>query len=195
MHGVLVLAIFGFCLVLAHAVAARRPLPAVFAVIAGAGWPATLYPSQSVAYGALILAAALFVLAGLRTTRPAPGAASPAPCSCSPRRAPRPRRRSRRTACSTGKRWDPNTSRDPVSVRYVWDANYGGVEFPKQKTTVLRVSGPKRGFYWRATTLDQFDADRWLEAPTPLSSSGPSDRAAADRPAAARALAEPARRG
>ena len=52
MHGVLVLAIFGFCLVLAQAVAARRALPAVFAVIAGAGWPATLYPSESVLYGA-----------------------------------------------------------------------------------------------------------------------------------------------
>ena len=46
MHGVVVLAIFGFCLVLAHAIAARRPLVAVLAVVAGAGWAATLYPSR-----------------------------------------------------------------------------------------------------------------------------------------------------
>ncbi|MEO5576551.1 MAG: hypothetical protein ABIR67_04325, partial [Gaiellaceae bacterium] len=72
MHGVLLLAIFGFCLVLAQSIAARRPLPALLAVIAGAGWPAALYPSRSIAYGAVILAAALWVLAGLRTTRPGP---------------------------------------------------------------------------------------------------------------------------
>ena len=72
MHGVLLLAIFGFCVVLAQSIAARRPLPALLAVIAGAGWPAALYPSRSIAYGAIILAAALWVLAGLRTTRPLP---------------------------------------------------------------------------------------------------------------------------
>ena len=72
MHGVLVLAIFGFCVLLAQFVAARRPLPAVLTVLAGAGWPATLYPVESVFYGALILAAALWVLAGLRTARPLP---------------------------------------------------------------------------------------------------------------------------
>ena len=73
MHGVLVLAIFGFCLVLAQFAAARRPLPAVLTVIAGAGWPATLYPFESIFYGAVILAAALWVLAGLRIGAPAAG--------------------------------------------------------------------------------------------------------------------------
>ena len=37
MHGVVVLAIFGFCVVLAQSIAARRPLPAVLAVLVGAG--------------------------------------------------------------------------------------------------------------------------------------------------------------
>ena len=66
-------------------------------------------------------------------------------------------------------RWDVNGRSRQVSVKYVWDANYGGIEFPKQKTTVLRIRGPQRGLYWRATTLDQFTADRWIEDPTPLS--------------------------
>ena len=57
-------------------------------------------------------------------------------------------------------------TRGPVSVRYVWDADYGGIEFPRKKTTVLRITGPKRGLYWRAATLDLFDSDRWLEAPS-----------------------------
>ena len=47
MHGVAVLAIFGFCVVLAQSIAARRPLPAVLAVLVGAGWPATLYPRRA----------------------------------------------------------------------------------------------------------------------------------------------------
>ncbi len=168
MHGVLVLAIFGFCVVLAQAVAARRALPAVFAVIAGAGWPATLYPSESVLYGALILAAALFVLAGLRTTRLAPAVVAGAVLVLAAAGAS--------TSAALAKdgvlaweRWDPNATRAPVSVSYVWDANYGGIEFARKKTTVLRIFGPKRGFYWRATTLDQFDSDRWLQASTPLS--------------------------
>jgi transglutaminase-like putative cysteine protease len=168
MHGVLVLAVFGFCLVLAHAIAARRPLPAVLAVIAGAGWPATLYPSGSVLYGALILAAALFVLAGLRTARLVPAVVAGAALVLAAAAAS--------TSAAVAKdgvlgweRWDPNPTRDPVSVSYVWDASYGGIEFPEKKTTVLRIAGPKRGFYWRATTLDQFDSDRWLEGLVPLS--------------------------
>lgn len=175
MHGVLVLAIFGFCLVLAHALAARRPLLAVFAVIAGAGWPATLYPSRSVVYGALILAAALFVLAGLRTTRVLPalvaGAAlvvAAAGASTSAALA--------KDGLLAWEGWEPNASREPVSVSYVWDANYGGIQFPKKPTTVLRIFGPTRGFYWRATTLDQFQDDRWLESPTPLSTGPPTGR-------------------
>jgi protein-glutamine gamma-glutamyltransferase len=168
MHGVVVLAIFGFCVVLAQAIAARRPLPAVLAVIAGAGWPVTLYPTRSVGYGAVILALALFVLAGLRTTRLGPavlgGAAivvAAAGASSSAALA--------KDGVLAWERWDPNPSRSPVSVSYVWDSSYDGIEFPRRKTTVLRIEGPKRGLYWRATTLDQFDSDRWLESLTPLS--------------------------
>ena len=164
MHGVVLLAIFGFCAALAQAVAARRPLPALLAVIAGAGWPATLYPSGGVVYGAVVLAAALWVLAGLRTTRPVPALVAGAVLVLVAAGAS--------TTSAVAKdgmldweRWDPNGAlRVPVSVDYVWDANYGGIEFAENPTTVLRITGPKRGFYWRATTLDEFDADRWLES-------------------------------
>lgn len=173
MHGVLVLAVFGFCLLLAHAVAARRPLPAVFAVIAGAGWPATLDASQSAVYGALILAAALWVLAGLRASRPLPALAAgalivlvAAGASTSAALA--------KDGVLAWERWNPTgPTRTRVSVSYVWESNYTGIEFPERATVVLRIRGPQRGLYWRATTLDQFDADRWLESPTPLSA-GPA---------------------
>src|SRR5207253_8822741 len=42
MHQVILVAIFGFTLVVALAVGARRALPAVIAFLIGAGWPATL---------------------------------------------------------------------------------------------------------------------------------------------------------
>ena len=150
-------------------------MPALLAVIAGAGWPAALYPSQSIALGAMILVAALWVLAGLRTTRPAPalvagavlvvvaaGASSSAAVA--------------KDGVLAWERWSPSgIGGEAVSVRFVWNANYGGISFPKKKTTVLRITGPKRGLYWRATTLDNFDSDSegWIENPTPLST-GPA---------------------
>ena len=169
MHGVLLLAIFGFCVVLAQALAARRPIPALLAVIAGAGWPAALYPSDSTAYGAFILAVSLWVLAGLGKTRPAPALVAGAVLVLAAAGAS--------TSAALAKDgvlawedWAPGGVLDrQVSVSYVWEGSYGGVDFPKKKTTLLRITGPKKGLYWRATTLDQFDSDRWLENPTPVS--------------------------
>ncbi|HUQ23965.1 MAG TPA: transglutaminaseTgpA domain-containing protein, partial [Gaiellaceae bacterium] len=168
MHGVLVLAIFAFCLAFAQFAAARRPLPAVLTLVAGAGWPATLLSTDTTFYGAVILAAALGVLAGLRTARPLPALVAgtvlvlaAAGVSTSAAVA--------KDGLLAWESWDPNGPSRQVSVRYVWDGKYDGIQFPKESTTVLRIVGPKRGLYWRATTLDEFDADRWLENPTPLS--------------------------
>ena len=187
MHGVLVLAVFGFCVVLAQLAAARKPLPAVLTVIAGAGWPATLYPLDSTFYGAVILAAALWVLAGLRTARPIPAlvagivlvlAAAGASTSAA----------LAKDGLLAWESWDPNGPSRQVSVSYVWDGSYDGIEFAKEKTIVLRIRGPKRGLYWRATTLDQFDADRWLENPTPLSTGLAAGRLPSDPLLPARSL-------
>ena len=163
MHGVVLLAIFGFCLVLGLVAASRRPLPTVLVLLAGAGWPATLLPTGGIVFGAAILVAALWILAGLRVERPtfalaagvlvvlvAAGASTSAAVA--------------RDGVLAWQRWDPyGAPGAPVSVSYVWDANYGGIDFPKQKTIVLRISGTNRSLYWRATTLDTFTGDRWLE--------------------------------
>ncbi len=145
MHGVVVLAIFGFCLVLAHAVAARRPLVAVLAVVAGAGWAATLYPSRNVVFGALILAGALWALAGLRSTQPVTALLAGAAVILAAAAAS--------TSAAVAKdgvlaweRWNPGGSLGGAGLRrYVWDAQYGGIQFPKKERTVLRITGPKRG--------------------------------------------------
>jgi len=65
---------------------------------------------------------------------------------------------------------------DPVGVDYVWDANYRGITFPKERTTVLTVTGPRRTYYWRAGTLDAFADDHWIEnSPTIDTRSGFTD--------------------
>jgi hypothetical protein len=169
MHGAILLAVFAFCVVLAFAIAARRPLLASAALIAGAGWPATiLVGSAELERGALILAAALLLFAGMRTlpTRDvrqpllagATVVVAAVVVSTSPSVA-------RGEFVDGWRSWDVNRGAGPsVDVRYVWNANYGGIRFPKEPTTVLSIDADETaGVYWRATTLDLFDRGRWLE--------------------------------
>jgi len=163
MQGLLVVATFGFCAALGLAVAARTPIPALLALLAGAGWPVTLYPSGGVVYGAVVLTAALWLLAALRVERPTPALAAgalvvlvAAGVSSSAAVA--------KDAVLDWERWEPyGLSDKPVSVDFVWTANYSGIRFPRKETVALRVRGPRRSLYWRATTLDRFTEDRWIE--------------------------------
>jgi protein-glutamine gamma-glutamyltransferase len=169
MHGAILLAVFAFCVVLAFAIAARRPLLASAALIAGAGWPATiLVGSAELERGALILAAALLLFAGMRTlpTRDlrqpllagATVVVAAVVVSTSPSVA-------RGEFVDGWRSWDVRRGAGPsVDVRYVWNANYGGIRFPKEPTTVLSIDADEAaGVYWRATTLDLFSEGRWLE--------------------------------
>ncbi len=189
MQGLLLIAAFGFATALAFAVAARRPLPALLALLAGAGWPVTLYPAAGVVYGAIVLTAALWLLAALRVERPTPALAAgalvvlaAAAASTSDAVA--------KNALLDWQQWEPYGLSDrAVSVDFVWAANYEGIRFPRQKTVVLRVRGPERSVYWRATTLDSFGKEGWFEdlsvtatniASGPLPSDRLLPRAAAD---------------
>ena len=167
MHGVLLLAVFAFTFGASHAIARRRAVLAAAITFGGAAWPVTLIrDAPSTARGALLLVAALILLAALR-----PGA----------------RPRGAQTALVGGavllaaliavsspavakggflnwEQWEPYTRPEkPVDVSYVWDANYGGIRFPKRSTTVLTIKAPPRAPYWRATTLDIFVDDHWRE--------------------------------
>ena len=166
MHGVVLVAVFGFALVVALAIAGGRPLLAVAALVAGAAWPATLVSGGGLVRGALILAAVLTLLAAagkrpVRSYRPAlvAGAALVAvalAAGASPAVA--------KGEFLSWKQWDfYDRPEDPVSVRFVCDANYGGIQFPAKATTVMTVDGVDRALYWRATTLDTFDGGRWFE--------------------------------
>jgi protein-glutamine gamma-glutamyltransferase len=169
MHGANLLAVFAFCVVLAFAIAARRPLLASAALIAGAGWPATiLVGSAELERGAVILGAALLLFAGMRTlpTRDlrqpllagATVVVAAVVVSTSPSVA-------RGEFVDGWRSWDVRRGAGPsVDVRYVWNANYGGIRFPREPTTVLSIDADEAaGVYWRATTLDLFSEGRWLE--------------------------------
>jgi transglutaminase-like putative cysteine protease len=167
MHGVVLAAIFGFCVVIGLGIATRRPLVAGLALVVGAGWPATLLPGgNELLRGALILIGALVLMAGLSTrdgrvlarALVAAGAVSLAAlvASSSPAVA--------KDEFLNWKEWDFYTKPDtPVSVRYVWNSSYAGIDFPKRKTVVFEVEAPPRLLYWRATTLDEFDGSGWVE--------------------------------
>ena len=60
--------------------------------------------------------------------------------------------------------WDLfGDSRAGHTVQAVWRSDYNGIDFPPGKTTVLEIKAPRRALYWRATTLDTFAADHWVE--------------------------------
>jgi transglutaminase-like putative cysteine protease len=180
MHGVLVLAVFVFTLLASLAIAGRRPILAAATTFAGAAWPVTLVPGDSsTARGVLLLAAALVLLAALR-----PGAG-----------------RGSRQALLVGsavavaalvavsspsvakggfldwEQWQPyKREAEPVSVQYVWDSDYDGINFPKTPTTVLTIKAPRRSPYWRATTLDVFLDDHWRENTLELEAESDGER-------------------
>jgi len=166
MHGVVLLAIFGFVLGASLLVAASKPLGAAAVVVAGAGWPATLVSGETVALGALALAAALSIPLLLRVrsgsslvvgmTVAAVVVAGAAWASSATSVA--------REAALNWESWDlRGLPAQAPSVRFVWESNYEGIEFPPTRTVVLTVEGPERARYWRVSTLELFAEDHWFE--------------------------------
>jgi transglutaminase-like putative cysteine protease len=168
MAAVVLIAVFGFCLLLALAIAARRPIVSVLALAVGAGWPATILPGDSaLATGGLLLAAVLLLLAIVRPRgTPALGQAVLAAtmvvlaaigASAWPAIA-------KGEFLEGWRRWDLRSAKEPaVGVDYVWESRYTGIRFPHKPTTVLRIAGPARSLYWRATVLDSFNGAGWTE--------------------------------
>jgi len=166
MHGLVLAAVFGFVLAAALLVAASRPVAAAGVTVIGAGWPATLLDGQAVAIGALALTAALSIPLILRirsglslvagTAAAGLVIAGAAWASTATTVA--------REAALDWESWDfRGVAPQATGVRFVWDSNYDGIEFPPTKTVVLTVEGPDRASYWRAATLDVFLGDHWYE--------------------------------
>ncbi len=150
------------------ATAGERPFVAATIAAAGVGIPVTVNPSRNtVAMGAVALVAVLWpvAIAGMadRAGFP-PGATVVAGVTLAAvvlaAVGARPS-----VAALDWRHWDLFGETDAGrTVTLVWSSDYTGIDFPAEKTTVLRVAAPRRGLYWRATTLDTFAGDRWLES-------------------------------
>ena len=171
MRSAVMMAIFAFVAFAGTLLAARRPVGAALALVAAVGWPATLSPGDNpLRVGAFTLVGILIVLYALRgTARPSRGLGQAAAVGGALVLAAVVVSTS--DAVSKGaflswRGWDPyDRPDDPVGVDYVWNSNYNGISFPEKPTVVFKVkaSGPRRGLYWRATTLDEYTGTAWEE--------------------------------
>jgi hypothetical protein len=155
-------AIFGFSLAAALLAAERKPVAAAFAVLVGAGWPATLLgPSSAVAMGAAILSATLLVLAGLGSRR-IPALAFPAVAFVAAGAVAVGSATAARHGLVHWQSWNlAHVATGSASVGFVWDARYGGLEWPAKPTVVLEVKSAQRPTFLRAAVLDDFTGDAW----------------------------------
>ena len=176
MESILLFAIFGFAAVAGVLAAAGWLVPAGLVLLIGVGWPATLRATvggNSLAIGALILAALLIVLYAARRRRGSlTGFAQAAVLGGALVLAGVGAATSTLVAKQPAldwQRWTPYEDlRDSVGVRYVWNTSYGGIRWPEKETVVLTVSGITEGAYWRATTLDEYNGFGWLESHDPV---------------------------
>ncbi|MGH3039375.1 MAG: transglutaminaseTgpA domain-containing protein [Gaiellaceae bacterium] len=170
MHTVVLLAIFGFTVVVSMLVMARRPVGAALGLVVAVAWPSTLTPGDHpVRDGALALIGVLAILFLLRREEPPRGliqAAGVGALLVAVAAVASTTDAVAKPAFLSWETWDPyDRPTEPVGVDYVWNANYDGIQFPEKPTTVLRVkvSGVKRALYWRATTLDDYTGLTWDE--------------------------------
>jgi protein-glutamine gamma-glutamyltransferase len=170
MHSDVLLAIFGFTALTGMLVMVRRPVLASLALITAVGWPGTLIPGGSpLRLGAVALVGVLAILFVLRREGAAgslPQAAGAVVLLVVAALVASATEAVAKTAFLSWQTWDPyDRPTPPVSVEYVWRANYDGIDFPKKATTVMRVkaSGARRSLYWRASTLDDYTGQVWDE--------------------------------
>lgn len=167
LYALVVLAAALFGLVIATT-AGTRPFPAAVVTVIGIGWPTTIHPTRNtVAMGVLALLVAFWpvVVSGARDRRAL--VAGTVALACIATTAALAAGAGARPAAASfdWRSWTPfGATRASETVALVWDSNYAGIDFPAKKTTVLRIAAPRRGLYWRATTLDSFAGDRWIEA-------------------------------
>ena len=158
MDGVVLLAIFAFTALASLAVASRRPLLASLVLVAGAGWPSTIFPGHDdLGRGVLLLLVALALVArlGPTTRRGAPQVLVATALAVTALIASSWNGVAKAQFLDWQK-WDLSTKAGhSVSVEYVWNANYRGVNFPKKRTRVFTVktetSAPSTGGRRRST--------------------------------------------
>jgi transglutaminase-like putative cysteine protease len=162
MTQVVLVAVFAFTLAVGLCASARRPVAAVVFLLAGAGWPATLLdPARGVGMGAVILGAALVVLATVGTRR-IPGYAVPVALVLVLGGVVVGTATASRYPVVHWQSWNIADGAASESVRFVWDADYSGLNWPKTATPMLDVRSRTEPGYLRAAVLDDFVDGRWV---------------------------------
>jgi len=167
LHGLVVAAGFGLALVAALGAATRRLAVLATALAVGVGFPEVLLEGRhavlvgTLALGSLLWAAVLLNVRGARRTvvgvALAAGLVAASGGAALAGLAPG-------ASHVDWRGWDPFASGGGTAdVQFLWDASYGGIDFPVRPTVVLRVRAPARAEYWRMSTLETFAGDRWIE--------------------------------
>jgi protein-glutamine gamma-glutamyltransferase len=176
MHELVLTGLFLFALGVALLAAARKPVASALVLLVGAGWPATLLgPSHGIAMGAAILGAALVLLAGLGARR-VPAFALPAAVVVAVAAVAVGSATAARHGLVNWESWNlADVAGGPTDVGFVWDAQYGGLDWSGKPTTVLQVKSTQAPSYLRAAVLDDFRGDAWaIGAPRPGDSLEPA---------------------
>ena len=166
MHELVLSGLFLFALGLTLFVAARKPLAAALVLLAGAGWPATLLgPSRGIAMGAAILGALLVVFAGLGSRR-LPALALPLAAAVVIAAIVVGSATAARHGLVRWQSWNlAHIAGGPTDIGFVWNAQYGGLNWSGHPVTVLQVQSDRTPTYLRAAVLDEFIDDTWVLAP------------------------------
>ncbi|MGH3009499.1 MAG: transglutaminaseTgpA domain-containing protein [Gaiellaceae bacterium] len=165
MAEVVLAAVFCFVLLAALLAAGRRPVAAALALLAGAGWPATLLgPSHGTEMGAAILVAGLAVLAALGSQR-VPVLVLPVAAVVVLAAVAVGSATASRHGALRWQEWNPARGLAPANVSFVWTPDYGGLNWPRHRTVVLDVRSHTPPSYLRADVLDYFVGDRWANGP------------------------------
>ena len=165
MRALALAALFLFALGIALLAAERAGVAAAAVLVVGAGWPATLFdPARGLVVGTGILLAALALLAGLGSRRipalvvPAAAAVALAALGIGAATAAGP--------LVPWQEWNPTGGPGgSAGVEFVWNAQYGGLDWPRHATTVLQVQSTRPPRYLRAAVLDDFLGDAWRVGP------------------------------
>lgn len=167
MSELVLFAVFVFTLAVGLAAAARRPVAAAVLLLAGAGWPATLIvPTRGIATagGAAILGAALVVLA-VAGSRRISGYVVPVALALVLGGALIGTATASNSPAFHWQNWNLTGGGAVDNVRFVWDARYQSLDWPKVTTTMLDVRSSAEPGYLRAAVLDDFVDGRWIAGP------------------------------
>lgn len=166
MHELVLSGLFLFALGVTLLVAARKPIASALVLLFGAGWPTTMLDgAHGLAMGTAMLGAALVLLAGLGSRR-LPALAVPAAIVVVVAAVVVGSATAARHGLVHWQSWNlAHVASGPTDIGFVWNAQYGGLTWSGQPVNVLQVQSEQPPTYLRATVLDDFDGDAWVQGP------------------------------